>query len=215
MNKINIEELLKRQEPLCKELKSCLTKGPLGKMICHSLVHDIIYTEQMNAMLNERLRCKKEMLIEAEKKKKWSSYLFIHERPYRLEAFLKIVKKLSDKEYWELLREVWEDSENIWQCQENWDMLINLNRPCRESFMTPEEREFLKNLPEKVTIYRGYVKGHNEEGKSYTLSKEKAKWFSERFTTKKDMAAVKKIVVSKKKIFAYLKGRSEEEIILK
>jgi hypothetical protein len=85
--------------------------------------------------------------------------------------------------------------------------------------MTEEEREFLKGLPEEVTIYRGFnYRSTIEEpsydpkhdGISWTLSRKTAQWFADRFD---GGGEVLEKTIKKSEIFAYLKDRQEEEII--
>ena len=77
--------------------------------------------------------------------------------------------------------------------------------------MSPEEREIFSSLPETFTVYRGHQE-QNEDGYSYTLSYEKAKWFAERFKSKSSSVIEK--VVNKSEVFAYLHDRNEQEIII-
>jgi hypothetical protein len=81
--------------------------------------------------------------------------------------------------------------------------------------MDEEELEFFKNLPDEITIYRGYRKRKNKKGLSWTLSKERAEWFSRRFARTDSEAAVVKRVVKKSQVLAYFNGRKEDEILLK
>lgn len=207
----NFEELLKKQEELCEELQNHLTEGPLGMMIAHPLLHEIFYAEGMNAVFNERLKLKKQYLDEQIEKKKWSSAVWMYERPYRLQAFLTIKKHLSFSEYWELLGSLWTDSENIWQNQSDWKKLLSSSISKKECFMDEEERKRLKSLPELVTVYRGYVPGKNKSGFSYTLSKKQALWFAKRYD-KSGKVLTRQI--KKSEIFAFKTHRGEEEVII-
>ncbi len=203
-------ELMQKREDLLPELEPYLSKGPLGTMLKHPLVFSIFYSPEMNAMLNESYRKKKEYLEECKIKRQWSTYIFLHERPHRIEAFVKIVDELGDKEYWELLGGIWADSENLWQHGRILPYLINLPRPGREFMMDEEERQFLSSLPEEFIIYRGHQK-KNRLGYSWTLSFEKAAWFSTRFGKVRHVVSA---IVSKEDVIAVLLGRSEFEIVV-
>jgi hypothetical protein len=183
-------------------------------MIKHPLVYSIFHFDIQNYIINQQYEWKKKSLKEAVKKKNWGSYIFLHERPYRFEAFVSIAPQLErePKLYWELLGSIWVDSENIWQNQDRWKFLIETGpKKNREYFMSEEDRETFKNLPETLTVYRGYTPRKNKAGFSYTLSKDKAIWFANRFG--KNGKVIER-TVNKKDIFAYKNDRSEQEIII-
>lgn len=207
-----IEEVFNTKEDLLPELLEYVIDHPrLGKMIKHPLVFSMMHHDMMNAMMNEQFRAKTQACKEALEKGDFARYIFLHERPYRFEAFSSVAPRMKDKEYWELLSEAWIDSENLWQNLPQWKKLLKSTRKGREHFMTPEERKFLEELPEVATIYRGYEPGKNREGLSYTLDEDKAKWFSTRFSK---TGKVHTRTIKRSKIFAYLAGRDESEIIV-
>ena len=212
---MDIEEMKKRmgqKEPLHKDLQPYLGYTDMGfPMLKHPLVFNLFHTEHDNARMNMFYEHKLESLKRAKQKKDYGSYIFLHERPYRLNAFLDIMDKVNDKQYWQLLGEVWIDSENIWQSKSVWKELLTDDRDHREYFMTKEDRKVFAELPEKLTIYRGYVEKMNKNGFSYTLDYDKAEWFSNRFG-KKNAGVIKKNI-NKKDAFAYMGGRNESEII--
>jgi hypothetical protein len=76
--------------------------------------------------------------------------------------------------------------------------------------MNEEDDQFLRSLPEEVTIYRGCQEGLNENGLSWTLDKSKAEFFANRFG-KKGIILERKI--PKSEIVALLTVRGETEII--
>lgn len=213
MNMESLEELMKRQEPLDPELKPWFEKGS-GKLgwptLKHPLVFGVPYMEAMNAMYNAQLKAKKEYAANALEEKKWSSYLWIHERPYRISQFVEIERKMSDKDYWEILGSIWSDSENIWQYKSILGMLLLSKRGDKEYFMDEEEREFLDKLPDQFIIYRGH-QGINRSSFSWSLSYWRARWFAQRFDHKKN--GVVQAIVNKKDIVGALLGRGEYEIV--
>jgi hypothetical protein len=180
-------------------------------MIEHPLVKEIFYAPAMNAHYNAMLKHKQEALAKAEAEGDWHSYIMLHERPYRFDAFVRIAFQLSDKEYWEALRMVWQDSENIWQNKERWDVALRTTKHGDpRAMMTAEELAFYDALPKQVTVYRGHH-GVNKNGLSYTLDLKKAEWFAKRYG--KD-GMVRRRKVAKSKILAYLDGRNESEVIV-
>jgi hypothetical protein len=206
-------EAMKKQVALDPELAECLADWSMGMQIDHPLCKELFYIERMNGWYNTVLFEKKKSVKETIDKKEWSHYLFLHERPYRLQAFLAIRDKMTDKEYWELLSSIWVDSENIWQNKAIWKMLLKSPRKGKDSFMSFDDGLELNKLFKDngtIQIYRGYVKGKNKKGFSYTLDRDKAEWFSTRFQS---TPYVKELTVTDKEVFAYLSGRGEKEII--
>lgn len=179
-------------------------------MIKHPLCFSIFHTPEQNYRMNKYLEYKLQAVEEALDKKEYATYIFLHERPHRLEAFCDVERKLTDEQYWELLGDVWTDSENIWQNKIIWGALLTSDRPKREFFMNEDERAEFEKLPETLTIYRGYQPRKNKIGYSYTTSKEKATWFANRFHKNGDVDTKK---IKKKRIFAYLTRRNESEIL--
>jgi hypothetical protein len=207
---INFQEVLARKEELAPELYVCLMDGPFGQAIQHPLVQEIFYTPQHNALYNEQLKQKQEACDKCLAEGDFHAYVFWHERPYRLWAFNKIRNRITEpKTYWGLLGSIWIDSENIWQNIKDWKKLLTAQVPNKEYFMSDEDRLELANLPDFLTIHRGYDKSPN--GMSYSLSKTKATWFANRFGKQ---GKVKTIKIDKSKVFAYLGGRNEKEVIV-
>jgi hypothetical protein len=212
----SLAELWNKQEELDEELKPFIqrveiSEGNYFDALKHPLVFQVPYHTQMNALSNAQLKAKREAIEEARKEKNYSQMIGLYERPYRLMAFSGLSLLLKDKEYWDLLSSVWIDSENIWQNLNDWKFLLGSKRKFRSSFMSEEDRKFLAELPKDVTVYRGYQPGLNKEGLSYTLDKDRAKWFSKRFSKTGEVAVR---TVKRNKIFAYLSSRNEQEIIL-
>jgi hypothetical protein len=207
----DLADIFGKKEELNPELAEYYHYTPSGiPIIQHPLVYSIFHSPEQNALVNKQLEYKKTAAAKALDANDWGRYIFLHERPCRLQAFQDIEHKLTDKEYWEELGQIWIDSENIWQNQKLWTDYLKSKRSDREYFMDEADREEFNRLPEELTIYRGYTKGKNENGYSYTLDKNKAEWFSSRFGGGK---SVKTLKVKKKDCFAYLGGRSEKEII--
>jgi hypothetical protein len=77
--------------------------------------------------------------------------------------------------------------------------------------MTEEELTTMESLDDTVTIFRGCVKNLNEDGLSWTLDRERAEWFANRFDQK---GIVIEKAIGKEEIVAYFSGRGEQEIIV-
>lgn len=211
-----LQDLLATQEALDPELQKYLEVTNNYEVLRHPLVYSVPYTPHWNALHNRLLKHKKETLAEALEHERWSTFINLHERPWRLDAFKKIEKLMPDHLYWKTLSDIWTDSENIFENAALWKHYLTSNRPCRESFMNAEEQKTLEALPSVFKIYRGYKLGHNshhpKKGMSYTLDKAIALWFAKRYGT--DDGKVTTKTVNKKEVFALLLRRSEQEIIL-
>lgn len=206
-----LTELINRVEDLNPELEQYRDKVAGFDSIRHPLVFSIMHHSMMNAHLNAQFKYKKERLAKAEDEKDWGCYIFLHERPYRFEAFIRISNDLSDKEYWNLLGDIWSDTENLWQYHSFVPKLLKSKRAWRENMMDQEEQDLLATLPDYVAVYRGhqYI---NKDGYAWSLSYWNAKWFSQRFNKSKN--GVIKGFVAKENIIACLLGRKEAEVIV-
>jgi hypothetical protein len=213
-----------KEEELDPELMLFLVEDDeLGAIIQHPLVYSIPHDDDLNSYVNKTLKQKREILERSLVEEDFRTYVWIHERPHRIEAFGNIEKKIiSNKKYWSLLRELWLDSENIWQNKEKWRTYLILKRSENYLMMNEEEKSFLlEKLPKQFYIYRGYSKGDDPKGFSWTLDEEKAKWFSTRFSKSQfrninrslSDGIVDKILADKKDVVAFIDGRSEKEII--
>lgn len=208
----DVQELFNSKEELHPDLASCIVEeGGLGPCLKHPLVFGLFYHPGMNGLFNKQYIHKKEYAEKCLKEENWSGYLFMFERPYRIEKFFEIREKLNDKQYWEILGNIWTDSENLWQYKPFLSCLLNEDRAEKECMMDEDERLFLEKLPQKVRIYRGHQKS-NKKGYSWTLSYWKAKWFSKRFD--QPTSGVVEAVVDKSEIIAVFLGRGEFEIVV-
>lgn len=190
------------------DLQPYLEDGVLGPQLRHPLVYAVPLWTKAHA--NYMYEQKKADLEKAIAEKKYSQIIFLHERPYRLEAFIQIANELPDSKYWSLLASIWTDTENGWQNLEQWRALFGSDRPARGHLMDENEHFTFGNLPETVEIYRGCQEGINEDGLSWTLDPEKAKFFAERFGKP---GKVLKKAVNKAQIVALFSGRNEAEVI--
>jgi len=172
----------------------------LGKIFHSPWVIMPFYNEGLNSYINDIYKAKKAKISESLKNKDYNSYIFLHERPYRLEALLKIIDELPENNI-DLIISVWIDSESPSTNLFVWKSIFN---SIKEGFQSTME-----NLPEFITIYRGYC-SENDKGISWTLSKEVADFFANRFG---EAGKVKSITINKNKAWGYTNNRNEEEII--
>lgn len=210
-----IEEYLGDMDAeLCEELQACTyTDESFGTCIKHPLVFSIMHLPQMNDVMNKSLEKKKEARDRAYDEENWHSYVFLHERAYRLNAFANIADKMDPASYWEVLGGIWTDSENVWENEQEWEEFLSSETPERSRLMEDEEREALAKLPETLTIHRGYTLPHRKLGMSWTLERERAEWFARRFQ-RDEAAQVVTATVKKADVLAHFTGRGEAEIVV-
>ena len=128
------------------------------------------------------------------------------------------IEKVED--FAELLGENYSTCDNLYN--DRWLVRIAFTYAslCKEKLMTTEELEILKNLPDKVKIYRGMTVEEStkeHQGVSWTLDKKVAEFFAYQYirnqsTAKKPKTVVEK-VIDKSEIIAVFWGRGEQEII--
>jgi hypothetical protein len=209
-------DILNRKEALNPSLRPYIVSGgPLGEMMQHPLVHEVMYTPQLNALLNERFKQKTSALNHALETKNWSSVIWLHERPYRIDVLLNNQKQMTHKQYWESAGNIWTDSENIWQNYDNWRTIWESPRPQKKYAMDLTERKQLALMPQIITVYRGVngrgISKNKKPGMSWTTDKEKAEWFANRW-----QQFPRKVIegtVNKSDVHAYFAGRGESEIV--
>lgn len=136
-------------------------------------------------------------------------------KPYRL-TFMKYAGQyLSEKDFAEMLCSAWITSENP-----NSDVnvsqseLLQMFRSADKSLlMTAEERKWLDELDNPVTVYRGVTpyNAKSVRAMSWTLDYEKALWFAKRFDSD---GAVYTAEIEKSHILALFDGRDESEIVV-
>ena len=120
---------------------------------------------------------------------------------------------VSEKEYIEIVRDWYTHSEFVHQDMQKWrDTFASIKNT--NLLMDNEELAFYKNLPDKITIYRG---GYSKRGISWTLNKDIAEWFAKRFKPVNIPETVN-TKVFKKEVYrdnciAFFNCRKEEEII--
>lgn len=208
-------DMLSRPEPLDDELTEHIyTDDTLGwEMLKHPLVFSIPYSPAMNPLLNRQFRHKTEALDRALESRDWHTWVWLHERPYRVDAFCEVLHLMTDAEYWPLLAHMWVDSENIRENYRLWETLITNDRPGREHFMDDEGTEALDALPDIIDIYQGHTLDR-DDGWSWTTDEAKAVWFARRFGNLENSTPIVTVAtVAKADVLGYLLSRGESEII--
>ena len=206
-------------QPLCDELKAYLEPfpalGPNAQMLRHPLVFAVpYYPGSSDGFYNQVLERKQRSLTMSRINSDWRTYIWLHERPFRLQALLTISHRLANREYWQLLLDVWIDSEapNI-----NHDLFVELfssDRSGRDALMREDQRQALKKLPKVLTVYRGIRAVEpcsREDGLSFTLERDTAVFFARRYG---HSGRVLTATVHKRHVLAYVTDRNEAELVI-
>jgi len=215
MTTVDWMELANRDEDLIKDLEPYVSNGPVGnQMIHHPLIIELFYQPGKCALINESYKHKKQLAEQYIAEKKWPNYIWLTERPYRLDALLMCqCLGLFGIEYWRQVGNVWSDTENIWQNLTRWKHIWSNESSLRHHCMDEEERAALAMLPDEIPVYRGFKFKRACQSLSWTLDHDKAKWFARRLLTKRQKPQVAHGIVKKSDVLAHFLGRNESEIV--
>lgn len=203
---------------------------PGFRMAQHPLYHTIWTHEDMDPppgisantvgkkWLRDLIAHKLEALENASANGNWESYVFIHERPWRVRTlyYLLLSGKVPSDKVPELIMAVWTDTEYPHQAYGMWqEIFASTSVAALNGTLDARERALRRQLPEMPTLYRGVGEMRSEEAKrgfSWTLDRDKARWFAERF--RKGAGAVVEITVPKAELVGPLQCRGEEEMLI-
>lgn len=199
------------------DLKPYLMPGPLGLMLKHPLVNDILVIPGMHGQSNRLYERRQQILAETRKRRQWLRYVFTHERPWRATALEQLVDDgsvgLTKQAEWHLASVVWTDSENVEEFDGFWSSIWSHDNA--RMAMNATERKAFEALPEMVPVWHGLEREDGRTlGFSWTTSEKVGRWFASRFAMyRKRGSYLAKGLVPKSKVRAYLLGRNEFEII--
>jgi hypothetical protein len=155
----------------------------------------------------------------------WNSVIY-NTNANNLEEVIKLhYDNISDEIYWKIIGHCYTNSELGHSNSEVIAGYLNNPRPERHYLMNVEERAFLAEVPEQLTIYRGCSIAEIESNKlrySWTLDIKVAEFFAYKYTRAideknkcNDMSKYDVIerVINKDEIVAYFNGRDESEIL--
>ena len=138
----------------------------------------------------------------------------------RFETFLSLIPRLKGENYWYALRIAYERSDNLYHMRGLVKAAFLRTEPGRDALMNSEEREYLKNLPDNITIYRGMTETELQQkdfGISWTLKHEVAEFFAQKYwrniSTNHHKKTVHKLTIDKGEVITFLNDRDEFEII--
>jgi len=117
------------------------------------------------------------------------------------------------------LIELYQESENPLNEFETWDNVLTIFKHAPLTCISKDCNNKFKELPEKITIYRGILLKENSDfdidvGVSWTTDSKIAKMFAYRFLRLGGEACILKAEARKKDVLFYSDEREEREIII-
>lgn len=197
---------------LHKDLKKHIVKLNSGMEMIHHPLYVGTYTSHahINDLANKSYKSKKKYIRKYTEEKDINAFMNVIERPYRVPMVMSVLRSWwnpTKQEYWDVISWIWQDTECVYENLDTWIELMTLEFSEPQLMMNDKEKEVYDNLPEIVRVYRG---GVDDKGLSWSLSREKAEWFANRFDYGYEVFEKE---IKKSDILAYLNGRQEQEII--
>ena len=221
-------------------LESVQVRGNHTKFIHHPLLVEMVSDAMleggadMNWFIentNARFEYAKERLAKAIVEKDIERFVFVHERAYRVDALFYLahlwgdgsmetalapdfckdynlsIEQPSSERWGELVGDVWLDQEFTTIHNRQWKAIFGICPDEPQLMMTADERKYYDKLPNKIKIYRG---GFCDKGFAWTLSKEKAEWFANRWNASYEVFEKR---INKDEAMSYFNRRGEDEIL--
>ena len=210
-------KLMRKRERLRSDLWAYLDHGAGtsdGLILQHPLLHVVGVKMEGAAWINHLVQTAEEAAEKALAEGRWLDYVLLHEPPYRVAAFAKHAKKLSDAVYWKSLRELYIYTENIWQRKRQLARLFASDRPHRQQLMSYYERRYLARLPSRLTIFQS-SQSNRIRGWSWTLDEKNALWIAKRL--ERLGFGIPRVATGRAKksdVIAYFSRRKEKEIVI-
>lgn len=199
-------------------------------MIRHPLVYEVPYTG-LAGIANRRLAAKREAVKQALAEGNLNTAIWMHERPWRLWAFLNCAVGINpdesephecptlwsmDVEHQQIALSVWMDSENIHSYQPWWEALFSPysdERKPGQVLCDDPGLEAFKRLPREFTVYRGGDPS-GDSFLSWTTDRKIAEFFARRGVSGNEKPRkIMSRTLNKSQVFAVMFGRGESEIL--
>lgn len=210
-------ELLQCPEALHPDLQRHFRDGPIGKMLHHPLIINVMPLPGHHKADNLMYLYRKAQAEQSWHEKDWSRCIALHERPYRAEALQRVLSEgnltFEQPATWRLIKVVWIDSENVHEHDQFWTTIWKKAK----SELTFDMKEHLafNELPNMVPVWHGLERADGFTlGLSWTTDKGVAEWFAQRFARFNHRRAyIAAGIVHKEHVKAFLLSRGEHEII--
>ncbi len=132
-------------------------------------------------------------------------------------AFARYACQLPVDEYWRGLGDTWQDCERQdiahWYWGFYWTRLHRNHEERWQYVMTDGERAQVNGLPARVTVYRGVNPFNKASGLSWTLDRDVAHWFANRFSVIGPGYVIRGTVL-RHRILALFDRRKESEVVV-
>jgi hypothetical protein len=187
---------------------------------------DFLYNERdINKTMQKLSKWHYDLLNNNEASIDWDNVIF-SANPNNLQSLLILhSNKMSDEVYWKTIAYSYTSSGLGHSKNSIISDFINNKRPNKHFLMDEDERKFLAELPDKITIYRGCSKKEINSNKirySWTLDKKVAEFFAYEYANvgltqssdkvKSDFDIIEK-TINKSEVIAYFNSRKESEIL--
>ena len=170
-----------------------------------------IYLDAMAEHYNAVYTQNRSKLARLESQKEWSKAIWLHERPYRMDAIMLYADDMEPPNYSATLAAVWADTEFPFDHTSDWLDLFTDPKFIEMYAMTETDFEALRNMPDNLVIYRGCSKD-KQEGMAWTTEKETAQWFAARWGLGDNR--VYTTTVPRRDVFMFCDSRGESEIVV-
>lgn len=129
---------------------------------------------------------------------------------YRMTFFKDINQYLSDQDFSKMLAVCW-SAHGGGEIPEP-ELEMWFKKADKNFLMSKKEQKIFSELPEQLTIYRGVRSPECKFGISWTLNKNIASWYADRYGNNK--SCIYECTADKKDIACYFDTRNEAEIIM-
>jgi hypothetical protein len=128
-------------------------------------------------------------------------------------VFIDLNDQIPKSAYGEIVSSIWIDSENIHEHLEQWVDVFQcaMNMGCL--LMDEDDWSRFIDLPATMKIYRGIQYKSQTDGLSWTLDRDKAIWFMNRWKRPGNKPQLLVGEIDKEDVIAYYGARGESEIV--
>lgn len=206
-----------QKEPLDDVLKEWVFDTSFGApMLKHPLIYMLM---PIPGLANRAYKEKQAELDKAIAEEDWAGCVWLHERPWRLNALVEYVvgKDEDDVPYraididpkWRsLIAAIWQDCENIAQHIPEWDRIMSGHNP-GDPLIFCDNEEAWNALPDRIEVWRGDL---NDGGWSWSTERSVGEFFT---SYAGQTAPLVHGWVDKRNVFGYLHGRNESEVMVR
>jgi hypothetical protein len=188
----------------------------LGWSLRHPLVYMVmgVMCGQANAMYDFKVK----ELKEAQAEKNFRRYIWLHERPYRIDRLIDLWNdgEISQPQLRELLTDVWTDSENPMSNNDPQNLLDLFHDACYPGGTLYDHVVGGAWFnPWAQPVWRGTSREEAESGQfgmSWTCKRERAEWFARRWND--EPVVLEGYMPDRKRILGFFAGRDEDEIVV-